>query len=263
MHTLLFSTSSLPAARLLAGAARELGWQSCALDETPAPKTSGRVVFYGGTDVVLAVAKRFHLALLEPPLDLLARLPFSLRCRAVEYRRRKDLDRLLAPTFVKPADPLNKAFDAGIYRDMRQVRVPEAVDPETPVLVSEPVEWLAEYRCFVLEGAVAAASPYLSFGRPIWRPYERGGEPARVPPHVLTLCDRLVSEPGISLPPAFVVDVGLVEERGWAVVEFNPAWCSGLLGCDPRQVLPVLQRACHGRDSVPRADRRWVIREWR
>jgi len=33
-----------------------------------------------------------------------------------------------------------------------------------------------------------------------------------------------------------VVDVGLVEGHGWAVVESNPVWCSGLLEADPAAV---------------------------
>jgi hypothetical protein len=42
---------------------------------------------------------------------------------------------------------------------------------------------------------------------------------------------------------------GLVEGRGWAVVEFNPAWCSGLLGADPAGVLGVLERAMMTTDT--------------
>src|SRR5262245_38856761 len=50
----------------------------------------------------------------------------------------------------------------------------------------------------------------------------------------VAMCGRLLAERTVALPPAFVVDVGLIEGRGWAVVEFNPAWCSGLLGaCNP------------------------------
>jgi hypothetical protein len=47
-----------------------------------------------------------------------------------------------------------------------------------------------------------------------------------------------------ALPPAFVVDVGLVADRGWAIVEFNPAWCSGLLVADLAAVLGVQKSAC-------------------
>jgi hypothetical protein len=55
------------------------------------------------------------------------------------------------------------------------------------------------------------------------------------------------------------MDVGLIEDRGWAVVEFNPAWCSGLLGADPRRVLAVLRRACPNESVVTETDRRWVV----
>jgi hypothetical protein len=43
------------------------------------------------------------------------------------------------------------------------------------------------------------------------------------------------------------------------VVEFNPIWCSGLLGADPKRVLGALQRACRDAGSVTRADRHWVV----
>jgi len=259
MPTLLLSTWSLPGVRALGDEARKLGWRAYALDEVRSPPISGQVVFYGGSDVALEVAKRFQIALIEPPLDLLARLPLAFRHRTVEYCKFKELHRLKASTFVKPADALNKAFDAGTYSSARDIRIPRGVDPETPVLLAEPVQWLAEYRCFILEGQLAASSPYLSFGRPVWRPYAEGGEASKTSASVPAFCDRLLSNPQVAFPPAFVMDVGLIENRGWAVVEFNPVWCSGLLGADPKQVLPVLRRACQNADSVSRTDREWVI----
>jgi hypothetical protein len=259
MPTLLVSTLSLPAAPALADAARRLGWLVFALDETPSPQLSGRVVFYGGADVALSVAARFRLALLEPPLDLLTRLPLEFRLRAVEYGTFRDLSRLKALAFIKPADPLNKAFDAGVCTDVRDIRVPKDMDDTTPLLVAEPVQWLAEYRCFILEGQVAAMSPYLSFGRPVWRPYDPKGEGPRECSHVRTFCERLFSQSRVAFPPAFVMDVGLIEDRGWAVVEFNPAWCSGLLGTDPRRVLSVLHRACQDAGDLSATDRAWLV----
>lgn len=259
MTSLLLSTWSLPSARALADAARNEGWSVCALDENPASDIREDRVYYGGSDVALSVASRFRLALLEPPLDLLARLPIEYRQREVEYCRFGDLRRLRIPTFVKPADALNKAFDAGIYADVRDIRACPRIDAKIPVLVSEPVQWLAEYRCFIVERKVAATSPYLSFGRPVWRPYGQGGKEARPSTSVLSFCERLLSQSKRILPPAFVLDVGLIEERGWAVVEFNPAWCSGVLGADPKQVLAVLRRSCHDRGTLPVADRQWVL----
>ena len=173
--------------------------------------------------------------------------------------RFRDLSRLKRPTFVKPADPLDRCFDAGVYADPRDIRTPRGIDPGTPVLVAEPVEWLAEFRCFVREGRVVATSPYLSFGRPVWRAWGQGGEKAVPSKDALAVCDRLLAGRSPALPPACVVDVGLVEGRGWAVVEFNPAWCSGLLGADPTAVLGVLERASRSVDGLTPEDRRWVI----
>lgn len=45
-----------------------------------------------------------------------------------------------------------------------------------------------------------------------------------------------------------VVDVGIIQDRGWAVVEQNAACCSGIYGCDPEEVLEVVryssERSC-------------------
>jgi protein-tyrosine phosphatase len=262
-RTVLLSTRKIPGTPALANAAREAGWSVHAWDDDPPDPPSGRVVYYGGTDVVRQAAARYRLALLEPPLDLLARLPARLLLRRVEFARFRDLSRLKRPTFVKPADPLDRCFDAGVYADARGIRAPQGIDPETPVLVADPVEWLAEFRCFVCEGRVTATSPYLSFGRPVWRAWGQGGEKAAPSRDALAMCGRLLAERSVALPPAFVVDVGLIEGRGWAVVEFNPAWCAGLLGADPAAVLGVLDRACRDADALDAADAAWVVsREW-
>ena len=71
--------------------------------------------------------------------------------------------------------------------------------------------------------------------------------------------DRFLADPSVPLPPAVVVDVGLLADGGWAVVEANPAWGSGLYGCDADAVLPVVRRASMRIDDVGDADRRWVI----
>jgi protein-tyrosine phosphatase len=258
-RTLLLSTRSLPAAPTLAEAARDAGWSVLAFDETHAP-LSGRIVYYGGTDVALEAAARFRLALLESPLDLLARLPASLVLREVRFARFRDLARLSRPAFVKPADPLDRCFDAGIYAAAREIRTARGIDPDTPVLVAEPVEWLAEFRCFVREGQVVATSPYLSFGRPFWRAWGQGGEKAVPSQDALAVCGRLLADRSVTLAPAFVVDVGLVDGRGWAVVEFNPVWCSGLLGADPAAVLDVLERASRDTDNLETSDAAWVVK---
>ncbi len=257
--TLLLSTRTMPGATALADAALNAGWLVRAWDENTADPSLNRVVYYGRTDVVRQAASRYRLALLEPSLDLLARLPAALRLRDVEFARFRDLCRLKKPTFIKPADPMQRSFDAGVYSDPRDIRTPRGMDLDMPVLVAEPVDFLAEFRCFVREGSVVATSPYLSFGRPVWRAWGQGGEKAAPSMDAIDVCRRLLKANSPALPPAFVVDVGLVEGRGWAVVEFNPAWCSGLLGADPGAVLGVLERASRDADRLDAEDARWVM----
>jgi hypothetical protein len=42
-----------------------------------------------------------------------------------------------------------------------------------------------------------------------------------------------------------VLDVGIITNRGWAVIEQNAAWGSGIYGCDPVQVLEVIRHAAN------------------
>ena len=62
MPTLVLSTWSLPASRSLADAARGAAWAAYAFDEEPKLKTRDKIVFYGGTDLALAVASRHCLS---------------------------------------------------------------------------------------------------------------------------------------------------------------------------------------------------------
>jgi hypothetical protein len=111
------------------------------------------------------------------------------------------------------------------------------------VLVSTPVRFEVEYRAFVLGRRVAATSVYIRGGAIAegWeeRPGEREG--------ALGLLAELLADEAIALPPALVIDVARLSGGDWAVVEGNPAWASGLCGCDPQAVLPALAAA-----TVPR-----------
>jgi hypothetical protein len=48
------------------------------------------------------------------------------------------------------------------------------------------------------------------------------------------------SNDALAMECRVVVDVGFIDGRGWAVVEFNAAWGAGLNGCDPDKVLPAI-----------------------
>lgn len=229
---------------LLIAAAEAQGW-SVYVAGTDTPTELSEPAVYVSTDRALETADALGLELLEPPLDLLARVPDRFRRRQVEAATFGDLDRLQGRTFVKPADPLDKWFDAGVYSDARDIRTRGADRPDAPVLLSEVVEWSVELRYFVLHGRAVAGSPYLSYGRPAWRYH--ANLPSPVPVAGLAVVEGVCAALADELPPAFVVDVGRIDERGWAVVEFNPIWSAGLLNADARAVLPALLAATRRR----------------
>jgi hypothetical protein len=68
----------------------------------------------------------------------------------------------------------------------------------------------------------------------------------------------VLADQEVALPVAVVLDVGLIAGKGWAVVEANAAWGSGIYGCDPAAVLPVLRRASIPRAALTDADARWA-----
>jgi hypothetical protein len=257
---LVLSSRELPATPALEAAAKSLGWRVAYFDEGARSERRGVTTWYGGVGVARDAARRFGLALLEPPLDLLARLPERYVRRCVEATTLGRLGSFAEPVFLKPADPLDKSFDAGVYRELDQVRGQGRLGRDTPVLVSTPVEWLIEYRFFVAGGEVVAFSPYISFGRVTWKPFDARSQAPRPDPAALALVHALLRDRGVALPPASVVDVGLIEDVGWAVVEFNPVWCSGLLGAEPAPVARALPGVAKPAEMLADGERAWVLR---
>src|SRR5687768_17379086 len=86
----------------LCTAARAAGWSVVTCDADTLPTAAEEPVAYVSTELAVATARSLNLVLLEPPLDLLARVPDRFLRRAVEYATFADLDRLRGPTFVKP-----------------------------------------------------------------------------------------------------------------------------------------------------------------
>lgn len=144
--------------------------------------------------------------------------------------------------FIKPVatkvftgfvfDALDDPVDLGEH-DRAQCEAFLALDPSTPVWVSEPVRWRSEVRFYVLDGQVVGE------GR-----YDEGPEDALLPERftVHEMLERFSGDPGA--PAAFAIDAGVLECGATALVEVNDAWAlgfySGTLG--PREYLQMLWR---------------------
>ena len=116
-----------------------------------------------------------------------------------------------------------------------------------------------EFRCFVYEGRLIAMSPCRRLGISCftsgqWQATDAEQRAA------LSFAVRLLLDPGVPQPPAFVLDIGLMEAGGWAAVGASPCYNASMYGCDPEQVLSALSRACRSRARLQPTDLPWIAR---
>jgi hypothetical protein len=260
MPTLVLSHRYSPDSNALFAAALAAGWDVERLRSFRCPEGLAErdPVFYGETLLADAIAGDLGIALLEPSADWLPRLPERHRRRDVRLMTLSEALAIRERAFVKPTD--EKCFPARVYADGAAIDPDPVLPQDLPVLVSEPVVFEVEFRFFVLEREAAARSPYIRGGEIArsaagdWEADASEIEAASASIHAL------LTDPDVELPAAVVVDVGRMAGRGWGVVEANAAWASGLCGCDPARVLPVLRRAAVPRGGASKADQRWVRR---
>ncbi|MFC7220880.1 ATP-grasp domain-containing protein [Streptomyces polyrhachis] len=219
------------------------------------PGLAAPAYWYGGPVAGARLAGRLGFALLEPTDGWLAELPEEFTGRRVRAGTIADAWAIDRPMFVKP--PRDKSFPADVYTDGS--RLPSALDPTTPVLLSEVVTFAAEYRLFLLDGQIAAASRYAVFGRLDPRPLGTDRADRATAAQITEFAARLTAAAGHTLPSAVVVDIGQLLDpyrpgHRWAVVEANMAWFSHAYAADPARVLDVVLRAAGPRDHMQPRD---------
>jgi ATP-grasp domain-containing protein len=146
-------------------AALAAGWEVERLTSwrVPVDFAEQDVVLYGEPLFAAVIAESLGVVLLEPAFDWLPTLPTQYRGREVRLTTLGEARLLKITRFVKPVD--DKFFVAKVYDSGDQLPVETAPTDSTPVLISEPVHWEVEFRCFVLERQFAAISPYLRDGK--------------------------------------------------------------------------------------------------
>jgi hypothetical protein len=219
-------------------AAIRRGWTVERLRGSRIPEVADSdVVVYAEVFYAPLIEQALGIRLLDLPDDWPVMLPEAHRQRNISLMSLAEARMLSRPFFAKP--PNDKSFEAAVYSSGSEL--PAEFDSAMSVLVAEPVEWEDEYRCFLLDGQVRAASPYLRRGRLA----ESEGFIATADELAAasTFAESVAADPNVTLPRAVVLDVGRITGRGWAVVEANGAWGSGIYGCDPDAVLDVIRHA--------------------
>jgi ATP-grasp domain, R2K clade family 2 len=180
------------------------------------------VRIYGNDTFALVLAQKLGLHLVSPPDDLLAHLTPEWLKRRIEIRQLAEAASFSYPTFVKPIVP--KLFRAATYLSEADLATEcKGLESGTRVLVSEVVAFLAEARCFLLRDEVQDVAVY-------------EGEASLDGATVLM---QQVAKSEL-LPEACVLDIGLIADRGWAVIEANAPWGAGLNGCNAEKVISCI-----------------------
>jgi|HubBroStandDraft_1064217.scaffolds.fasta_scaffold248487_1 hypothetical protein len=177
---------------------------------------------YGADAFCLALQQKLGLTLCSPSDELLFQVPAKfLNC----HFTCRMLGQVLSgtfPWFIKPVSP--KQFRGAVYESSEALAAEcRGLPLGTAVFASEPVTFAAEARTFVMDGLVLDAAVY-----------EGKSDAVDAGRFVEGLTHSM------SLPRTVVVDVGFIDGRGWAVIEFNAAWGAGLNGCDPDKVLAAI-----------------------
>ena len=249
MPTLVLTPRFTEDAQALWRAAHGLGWDVERLASWSVPdglKGVADPVLYLEGLMGPTLAGEFGLELVEPPLDWQPRLPEAYRKRPVRLTTLGEARSSVGLAFVKP--PNDKTFPARAYRPEE---LPTEYPDDTPVLIAEVVAWEKEFRLFLLDRRIRTLSIYLRDGE-IQRPLGYAHTPEEEA-ELLAFVGPLLADPRVDLPRAAVLDVGVIRDRGWAVVEQNAAWGSGIYGCDPAEVLEVLRHAALPIDQGERA----------
>ncbi|MEU5208396.1 ATP-grasp domain-containing protein [Streptomyces sp. NPDC020742] len=244
--TLLLPPRLTDSAATLRDTARRRGLHTVQLPDFTVPHGLRATHLHAGPSFADAVAAPLGIAPLEAPADWLAGLPRDLLRREIRALPLSEAYALRRPAFVK--SPNDKTIRAMAYADGSRLPGPDAVDPDTVVLVSDIVPFTVEHRLYVLDRQVCTGSRYAEDG--LLSPGPLAADAAAFGADVLARC-------GTTLPSAIVLDVGRTEGR-WAIIEANAAWASGRYTSDPDLALDTVLRSAGPEAHLASRDRPFV-----
>ncbi len=228
--------------RWLGKAADKAGWETHRIVDWKIPEDLRQrkdICLYGEHLFGEFLAENLNMKLLEPPDDMLQRLPLNLVQREIRLMKMAEARQEKTPKFIKP--PNFKTFKARVYDSGADLPTDPKLDDEI-VLVADVVEWEIEFRFFILNKEIIDYCAYARWGNLnlgngvfLWPCTDDEADNA------INVTKEAIKS--IELPAATGLDVGYIKGKGWAVLEANGAWESGIYGCDASKLLPVMQAA--------------------
>jgi hypothetical protein len=197
------------------------------------------VRYYGNTLHGAQIENQLPFKFVPIDYSILAKISDYYTSRHIHYMRFADLKQpVQEDLFIKPAR--DKFFEAKVY--LRGSMIEGTPQGDDMVYVSDVVRFMDEVRCFVLDGEIQTASLYRIDGisyREVDMPPEEINfddqlKDTIIPKWTKEICSKF------KLPRGVVIDFGRFHDGGWAVIEFNEAWASGLYYCRPDKCFDVI-----------------------
>ena len=140
--------------------------------------------------------------------------------RNVSNLKFSDVYDIPTPFFIKPAEGVKKFTGALIddHKSLQLFKDFDGVVDSDPVILSTPVEFLSEYRCFVHEGELKGIQHY-------------AGD-FKLFPNVRTIENMIKVYKSANC--AYTLDVGVTPSYGTLLVEVNDMWAIGQYGFDAK-----------------------------
>lgn len=238
MPTLVIGPTTIEDPDILAKAAEERGWEVVRIYRkfvTPAFKAIKDPVIWSPSEYAEFIAKELNVDLVRIHKRWLPMMPYHLAKRKIVLAPLKAIETVAFPCFIKP--PIEKGFKAQVYNSIEDFgKELKEINLEEEILIQEPVEWEVEYRVYMLDEQPLTWAPYKRDGKTNKSEF-RDEEIEEFKEFIKTLVKDYF------VPEVCVLDVGKIKNKGWAVVEANGAYGSGIYKCDPDKVLDVLEKA--------------------
>lgn len=166
------------------------------------------VIYVGSIEFLKMVARRIGFSM---PFPL--NIPTSIESyagRQISYGKIKDITSY--PVFIKPADEL-KLFPGGVISHEPSLTIPELKE-DTRLLISEVVDFVSEYRCFVFKGKLVGVRHYS--GSFYYYPE-------------IAIIENCIHN-YFDAPVAYCIDFGITSDGKTMLVEVNDFWSCGTYG---------------------------------
>jgi ATP-grasp domain, R2K clade family 2 len=172
---------------------------------------------------VQTVLAAFQVLGIKPP----ATNDYPIALQRFFYRRiwESTVEHLIAwvydgngPVFAKPKGR-KKRFTGHVFKQLDDLRYIEDTSTTTPVFCAEVLEWLSEYRVFVMQANIVGTMHY-------------AGDPAiNIDKQVAAEAVQLLEQSG-EATAAYTIDLGVVRGGQTALVEWNDGFSLGSYGLD-------------------------------